>query len=188
LSGCRPESSQFVEPPNAVRATEEQPWMQMSGVTTEVTREGQTVERISAEWARFDEKDRILHMRKTELRFYDRGAIKDVVASGKGTLWLNERPGEGIGRNDLLLEQDVVYQTSAGWLLRSPKMRFDYANSVLRTDAGFVKEMRVGDNTIEGTGTGFEVKLSSGGGALESFAAFGDPLVFRNVQPAVVTP
>lgn len=164
--GCS--GGQLPVQPSAIDSSgvNEQPWVQMTGVRAEVSRQGQLVQRIEADWARFDETDRVVRLRDTTLRFYDNGQPRDYVSSGRGTMWMEARPEEKIGRNDIKLEDNVTYASSEGWLLQSGMMHFDNGRERLWSDSGYALELQAGENKIVGEGRRFEVDLKINQGTL----------------------
>jgi hypothetical protein len=167
---------------------DEQPSMQLTNIRAVVSRQGQPRETIEAQWARLAENDKILHLRESTLKFFDQGQLKGVAVSGKGTLWLTARPKEGIGRNDLKLEDNVTYRSTEGWLLAAPEMYLNNQSAILWSNAGYTKQLKMGDHYIKGMGQRFEIKLLMGAGSFEYMKEYGNPMIYESTDKPVIKP
>lgn len=136
-----------------------QPTTRLSGVRTEVTQRGKRREWIEAEQARLEENDGILHFSRLALQLLEEGTINGAARGDEGTLWLSAREDRGIGRNDIELRSNVVFDTGEGMLLASPLMRYSSAQSLLWTDDGFTLQLGGDGRYMIGHGRSFELKL-----------------------------
>ena len=113
----------------------------VEGLDAEITKDGLLRQRIHAETAWLDEKEQILDLKALRVSFHDGDEPKGEAKSGRGRIWLTDRPEENIAAHDLLLTDTVRYYTPEGGIVQSPEMRFTNTDAVMRSDKGYVKQL-----------------------------------------------
>jgi hypothetical protein len=160
-------------------ASQDQQTLQLANLRVQVTRQGVTQENIRARWALVEETNHVVHMREATLAFYQDGQPKGQIDGGEGTLWLADRPAEGIARDDVFLSQGVTFRSGEGWTIQSPQMRYDSRSSELRSSTGFTKILQSGDHSIKATGQSFEIGMNRENGSLRYVKEHGSPLFYQ---------
>jgi hypothetical protein len=172
------------EVPRPAAPTDE-PSITMEGFKTEVTSRGKLQQRIEAEWGRMDERENSIELRNLRLIFYDQGEFRGEARCGGGLLWLAARPTENIGANDVLLTNDVTYRSRDGEWIQTPSMRYVNASRSLSSSAGYIHQYRAGERFWIERGAGFEIKLLSDQGMVESYRGF-SPVFELSDTPAII--
>jgi hypothetical protein len=163
-------------------SSQDQQTMQLTNLRIQVTRQGVTQENIRARWGLMEETNQVIHMRGATMAFYHDGKPNGQIDGGEGTLWLTDRPAEGIARDDMLLTQDVTFRSEEGWAIKSPQMRYDSRASEIRSSSGFTKIMQSGDQSVKATGQSFEIGVDRENGSMRYAKEHGFPLFYQAIE------
>lgn len=164
------------------------PSIEIQDFKSQVTRNGLKMQQIQARSGRMDETERILDLKDLRVKFFDAGTTKGEAVCGTGRVWLMDRPKEKISNHDILLKDRVTYHTSEGWIVQTPQMRYTKADSMLRSDKGYLKQMPDRDQYLIGRGQGFAVKLLIQKSTFERWEEYGNPAILEKSKEPVIKP
>jgi len=128
----------------------------LRGFQTELTRDGLPMQRLHAEWGRYDQVEEILDLRDLEATFFSKGRKIGEARCGRGQIWLSDRhlKKTGHGRQDVLLTDDVQYRTMAGCVIQSPRMLYTSGDATIRSGDPYIKQVKTDDGYWVGRGDG----------------------------------
>lgn len=177
IAGCADRRDEDLRA-DADTAADDHPRILMQNVRCQITKQGVLSQEIKAAAGNMDQKEDILDLTQLNVKFYDGATSKGQASGGFGRVWLKDRPAEKISSHDVLLREHVLYQTPEGWLLQTPEMRYTSADSMLRSDKGYVQQMPTKDGWLVGRGNRFEIELNLEQKTFKSWTGYGTPAVF----------
>lgn len=162
--------------------------IRLQNLRSEVTSAGVPSQRIHAAFGELDEEDKILDLEGLDVTFYRDGTQSGAAECGKGRIWLKDSKEEQARRNDVSMSDGVDFHSADGWMLRAPEMRFKGSDSMIYTDAGFVKQKKLdGGGYLVGKGQSFQILLDQEAGTLREWTEHGSPVVLEKTdKPGLV--
>ena len=163
----------------------------LRGFQTELTRDGLPMQRVYAEWGRYDQVAEILDLREVKATFFSKGTKIGEAHCGRGQIWLSDQHLEetGYGRQDVLLTDDVNYRTMTGIVIQSPRMVYTSSDATIRSKDPYIKQIKIdNDGYWIGRGDGFEIKISIEESTFDTWYEYGNPAVMKKMETPELTP